>query len=50
MASIELEEILADGPVAHKAVKGPAVSHQSAVIKTNEGKEEDGSFELSPWV
>jgi len=49
MASVELEEILADGPVAPKAVKGPAVSHQP-VIKTNEGKEEDGSFELSSWV
>jgi hypothetical protein len=50
MASVvELEEILVDRPVAHQAVKGPAVSHQP-IIKTNESKEEDGSFELSSWV
>jgi hypothetical protein len=49
MASVELEEILADGPVARKVVKGPAISHQP-INETNEGKEEDGSFELSSWV
>jgi hypothetical protein len=51
MASVELEEILADGlgPVAHKVIKGLAVSHQP-VIKTNEGKVEDGRFGLSSWV
>jgi hypothetical protein len=46
LASVELEEILADGPVAPKAAKR-AVSHLPVII-TNEDKEEEDAG--SSWV
>ena len=44
LASVELEEILADGPVAPKAA-----SH-TCLITNEDNEEEDTGFELSSWV
>ena len=49
LASVELKEILADGPVAPKAAKG-AVSHLPVIITNEDKEEEDTGFELSSWV
>ena len=49
LASVELEEILADGPVAAKAAMG-AVSRLSVIITNEDKEEEDTGFELSSWV
>lgn len=49
LASVELEEILVDGPVAPRATKG-AVSHLPVIINDEDKEEEDAGFELSSWV
>jgi hypothetical protein len=46
LASVELEGILADGPVAPKAAKG-AISHLPVIITDEDNEEEDAGFELS---
>jgi len=47
--SVELEDVLAGGPVAPKAAKG-AVSHLPVIINDEDKEEEDAGFELSSWV
>ena len=49
LASVKLEEILADGPVAPRVTKG-AVSHLPVIINDEDKEEEDAGFELSSWV
>ncbi|KAF8951831.1 hypothetical protein BDZ97DRAFT_1883238, partial [Flammula alnicola] len=48
MASVELEEILADGPVVRKVAKAAFLSEK--VMVGSEEKEESGVFELPSWV
>jgi len=49
LASVGLNGILADAPVAPKAAKGN-VSHLPVVITNQDKEEEDAGFELLSWV
>ncbi|KAF8957955.1 hypothetical protein BDZ97DRAFT_1843910 [Flammula alnicola] len=48
MASVELEEILADGPVVRNVAKAAFFSQK--VMAGSEEKEDSGVFELPSWV